>query len=83
MRYFGKEGPQCQFPSLEAPTRAGQCRKLGRAVLHGRAPRSSVLLLGLAVTALALSLWLWSLVCVSEGGRSPLRDAAAAVAIRR
>ncbi|MFH1036155.1 MAG: hypothetical protein V1806_16760 [Pseudomonadota bacterium] len=83
MRYFGKDGAQCRPPSLDAPTRVGRCRKLGRAVLHGRVPRSSVMLMGVAVTVIGLSLCFWSYVCVSEGGRGPLRDAAAAMSIRR
>ncbi len=83
MRYFGKDGAQCQLPSLEAPTRVDQCRKLGRAVLHGRVPRTSVLLMGAGVALLGLVLWVWSCACISDGGQSSLRDAAAAVAIRR
>lgn len=83
MRYFGRDGAQCQLPNLEAPTTVGQYRKLGRAVIHGRVPRKSVILMGVAVVIFALSLWLYSFERVSEGGHNSLRDAAAAVSIRR
>lgn len=83
MRYFGKDGAQCEPTNLEAPTRLEHYRKLGRAVSHGRVPRLSVIIMGLAVLFFGLSLWFYSLERVTESGQSPLRDAAAAVSIRR
>lgn len=83
MRYFGKDGAQCQLPSLDAPTGVGQCRKLGTAILHGRVPLSSVLLMGAGVAVIGLLLWVWSFVALQEGNHSPVRDHGAAVSIRR
>lgn len=83
MRYFGKDGAQCQLPELEAGGSAEKCRRLARAVLFGRVPRVAVVWLGLGVLALALFVWFWSVVCVADGCRLPLRDPAAAVSIRR
>ncbi len=83
MRYFGKDGAQCQLPELAEAGSAEKCRRLARAVLFGRVPRAAVVWLGLGVVALALFAWLWSVASVSDGGRSPLRDPAAAVSIRR
>lgn len=83
MRYFGKDGAQCQLPELEAAGSADKCRRLARAVLFGRVPRTAVVWLGLGVAVMALFMWFWSVVCVSDGGRSVCRDAAAAISIRR
>ncbi|MCA1905304.1 MAG: hypothetical protein LDL11_01785 [Desulfarculus sp.] len=83
MRYFGKDGPQCQLPELEPAGSVGKCRRLVRAVLFGRVPRGAVLWLGLGVVVMALFMWFWSVACVSESGRSVCRDAAAAISIRR
>ena len=83
MRYFGKDGAQCQLPALAADGSAEKCRRLARAVLFGRVPRAAVVWLGLGVAALGLFMWLWSVACVADGGRAGLRDAAAAISIRR
>ncbi|MBI4799580.1 MAG: hypothetical protein HY794_12825 [Desulfarculus sp.] len=83
MRYFGRDGAQCELPNLEAPTRVEHYRKLGRAVIHGRVPRTSVILMGVAVVVFALSLWLYSFERVSDGGPGHVRDAASAFSIRR
>ena len=83
MRYFGKEGPQCQLPELDADGSTQKCRQVARAVLFGRVPRQAVVWLGLGVVAVALFMWLWSVACVSDGSRSTMRDAAAAISIRR
>ncbi len=84
MRYFGKDGTQCQLPSLDAPTSVGKCRKLGRAFLFGRVPRHAVLWLGLGMAGMLLGLWLWSLTRVQVDAANPVvRDAASAVSIRR
>jgi len=83
MRYFGKDGAQCQLPELAAAGSADKCRRLARAVLFGRVPRTAVVWLGLGVAALALFMWFWSVVCVTDGCRTSLRDPAAAVSIRR
>lgn len=83
MRYFGRNGGQCALPDLDAPTPALKCRKLARAVLFGRIPRSAVVWLGMAVVGITLGLWLWSVTCVSDGGRSICKDTAAALSIRR
>lgn len=82
MRYFGKEGDQCALPDLAAPNPVVKCRKLGRAVLFGRVPRTAVVWLGLGLASITLGLWLWSVVSVSEGGRV-CKDTAAAISIRR
>lgn len=82
MRYFGKDGGQCALPDLEASNPALKCRRLARAVLFGRIPRSAVVWLGLGVVGIALGLWLWSVTCVTEGSRV-CKDSAAAFSIRR
>ncbi|MFH1060270.1 MAG: hypothetical protein V1797_16530 [Pseudomonadota bacterium] len=83
MRYFGKDGGQCALPDLDAPNPVVKCRKLARAVLFGRIPRSAVVWLGMGVLGLSLVLWLWSVACVSDGGRGICRDVSAALSIRR
>ena len=84
MRYFGKDGAQCQLPELDAPTRAAQCRKLGRAFMFGRVPKGAVLWMGLGVVGVVLGLWLWTFTSLpADASRTVVRDAAAAVSIRR
>lgn len=84
MRYFGKDGPQCQPPELSAESTGQFCRQLGRAVLFGRVPRACCLWLGLGLLMAMLGLGLWSVTSLQQdSGRTACRDALSAVAIRR
>lgn len=82
MRYFGKDGPQCQ-PTEYTPD--GDCtrtRHLGRAVLFGRVPRTVCLWLGLGLAAAAVGAGLAALTRVGDSERA-VRDPASAMTIRR
>lgn len=56
MRYFGKDGPQCQFVCAESVSRPRKVRLLCRSVLYGRVPRRMVMWLGMGMLAFSLTL---------------------------
>lgn len=86
MRYYGREGVQCQL-SLQEQERPGavyQCKKAAHAVLFGRVPRGLILWLGLGLMVASLTLGLWGLSSLtSEKGPHVVRDQGSAVMIRR
>jgi hypothetical protein len=83
MRYYGKEGPQCEPPQEENCCGMDRCRLAARAVLFGRVPRGVVLWLGLGLVGVTLILTLWSVSSVGSGGQPHLRDVGTAITIQR
>lgn len=82
MRYFGKDGAQCQPAPMPSADASGRYRHYGRAVLFGRVPRSLLIWLGIGILAAALGAGVASLVSLGESSRG-VRDASSAVSIRR
>lgn len=83
MRYYGKEGAQCQLP-LEAECHGMErCRNAARAVLFGRVPRGVVLWLGVGLLVTALTMGFMGLSSLTDGSRHYVRDQGSAILIRR
>lgn len=84
MRYYGKEGAQCQF-TLDGQSRGpmGRCRNAARAVLFGRVPKGVVIWLGLGLLVLSVTLGLWGLSALTNDSDRYTRDQGSAVMIRR
>lgn len=83
MRYFGKQGPQCEPVIPEGPGRLGKCRSLLRCLLFGRVPKQVVLLLGSLILLLILLAAICSLGSVSSSSGHFCRDFSAAVMTHR
>lgn len=83
MRYYGKDGLQCQQPIEPKCKGLERCRDAARAVLFGRVPRGVVLWLGVGLVATALTMGLWGLSSLSDGNYSFVRDQGSAILIHR
>lgn len=83
MRYFGKDGPQCQIQIDLDSNKTAKCRQVARGVLFGRVPKAAVIGLGLAVIAILATVSIFSVCNVSNAGSRFCRDQSAAVMTRR
>ncbi len=84
MRYYGKEGNQCQLSiSEESGGTLYSCKKAAHAVLFGRVPKGLVVWLGLGLVVLSATLGLWGLSELSSENERLTRDHGSAVMIRR
>ncbi|RJX35592.1 MAG: hypothetical protein C4525_02770 [Desulfarculus sp.] len=84
MRYYGREGAQCELSLEHQPGAVYQCKKAAHALLFGRVPRGIVTWLGLGLMLTALVLGLWGLSTL-KGDKHPsmVRDQGSALIIRR
>jgi len=83
MRYFGKQGPQCDPVVPQGRGRIARCRGLLRCLLFGRVPRQAVLLLGSVILLLIVLAGVCSLSSVSSSSNHLCRDFSAAVMTHR
>lgn len=84
MRYYGKEGNQCQLSMCEDSGGAlYSCKKAAHAVLFGRVPKGVVIWLGLGLMLLSVTLGLWGLSALTNDSDRYTRDHGSAVMIRR
>ncbi|MEW5911895.1 MAG: hypothetical protein AB1814_05020 [Thermodesulfobacteriota bacterium] len=84
MRYYGKEGVQCQLSLDDQPGAVYQCKKAAHALLFGRVPRGIVAWLGLGLMLLAVFLGVWGLASLKGEKQPPMvRDQGSALIIRR
>jgi hypothetical protein len=82
MRYFGKEGPQCDAPWVECADGVHKYRMFARRVLFGRVPRAAVRWLGLGLLLATLLLGVCSLTALKGSSRF-VSDQGSAVLIHR
>lgn len=83
MRYYGKDGAQCQAPNSQESGALRRCRKKARAVLFGRGSPNSVIWLGLLAIVFSLGIYLVGVNNLTDGTCPALRDTGAAIMIRR
>lgn len=82
MRYFGKEGRQCDAPWVECADGVHKYRLFARRVLFGRVPRGTVRWLGLGLLLITLFLGVCSLSSLKGSSRF-VSDQGSAVLINR
>jgi hypothetical protein len=82
VRYFGKDGPQCQPTEFNSGSECSRTQHLGRALRHGRVPRIFCLWLGVALASAAVGAGLASLTSLGDSERA-VRDPGSAMVIRR
>ena len=83
MRYFGKDGPQCEFVCRQGVGRAQRARLMARSLLFGRVPRRMVMWLGLGVMVFSLTLGILCLGSMQTGPENLHRDMSPTLLIRR
>ena len=83
MRYFGKDGPQCDFVCQEGLSRARRARLMARSLLFGRVPRRMVMWLGLGMMVFSLTLGILCLGSMQTTPDNIHRDLSPSLLIRR